>query len=88
MKNKRKLSGMIFLGAALLLLAACSPSGNQNARSASSSQTSQPSGAMDASRIQAPQVGLSDSEWNQSRGTVSDGKDTNSENAPTRIFDS
>lgn len=87
MKNKRKLSGMISLGAALLTLAACASSGNQSAsNSSSSSQTSQPSGAMDASRIQAPQVGLSDSEWNQSRGTVSDGKDTNSENAPTRIL--
>lgn len=41
---------------------------------------------MDQSQIAAPQVGLSDEEWNNSRGTVSDGKDTNSEQEPTRIL--
>lgn len=86
MKRKRKFSGMLLLGGALLALAACSSAENQTSSSSSRSASSQPLGAMDASRISAPQVGLSDSEWNQSRGTVSDGKDTNSENAPTRIL--
>lgn len=41
---------------------------------------------MNPDSIVAPQVGLSDEEWNRSLGTVSDGQDTNSVQPPTRIL--
>ena len=72
----------------VLLLTACAVQNNTTTGSSVSTTSSSvlPSGKMDQSRIAAPQVGLSDEEWNHSRGTVSDGKDTNSEQAPTRIL--
>lgn len=70
----------------VLVLAACSVQNESQTNSSSSSSFVLPSGKMDQSQIVAPQVGLSDEEWNNSRGTVSDGKDTNSEQEPTRIL--
>ena len=70
----------------VLVLAACSVQNESQINSSSSSSSVLPSGKMDQSQIVAPQVGLSDEEWNNSRGTVSDGKDTNSEQEPTRIL--
>lgn len=70
----------------VLVLAACSVQNESQINSSSSSLSVLPSGKMDQSQIVAPQVGLSDEEWNNSRGTVSDGKDTNSEQEPTRIL--
>ena len=72
----------------VLLLTACAVQNNTTTGSSISTTSSSvlPSGKMDQSRIAAPQVGLSDEEWNHSRGTVSDGKDTNSEQEPTRIL--
>ena len=70
----------------VLVLAACSGQNESQINSSSSSSSVLPSGKMDQSQIVAPQVGLSDEEWNNSRGTVSDGKDTNSEQEPTRIL--
>lgn len=70
----------------VLVLAACSVQNESKTNSSSSSSSVLPSGKMDQSQIVAPQVGLSDEEWNNSRGTVSDGKDTNSEQEPTRIL--
>lgn len=70
----------------VLVLAACSVQNESQINSSSSSSSVLPSGKMDQSQIVAPQVGLSDEEWNHSRGTVSDGKDTNSKQAPTRIL--
>lgn len=67
-------------------LAACSVQNESQTNSSLSSSSVLPSGKMDQSQIVAPQVGLSDEEWNNSRGTVSDGKDTNSEQDPTRIL--
>ncbi|MDQ0223620.1 flavodoxin family protein [Streptococcus moroccensis] len=73
--------------ASVLVLAACSVQNESQTNSSSSSSASiLPSGKMDQSQIVAPQVGLSDEEWNNSRGTVSDGEDTNSEQEPTRIL--
>ena len=69
-----------------LVLAACSVQSESQTNSSSSSSPVLPSGKMNHSQIVAPQVGLSDEEWNNSRGTVSDGKDTNSEQEPTRIL--
>lgn len=62
----------------VLLLTACSAQNNNTMCSSVSTSSSSvlPSGKMDQSQIVAPQVGLSDEEWNHSRGTVSDGKDT------------
>lgn len=70
----------------VLVLAACSVQNESQVNSSSSSSSVLPSGKMEQSQIVAPQVGLSDEEWNNSRGTVSDGKDTNSEQEPTRIL--
>lgn len=72
----------------VLVLAACSVQNNNTTSSSLSTSSSSvlPSGKMDQSQITAPQVGLSDEEWNHSRGTVSDGKDTNSKQAPTLIL--
>lgn len=70
----------------VLVLAACYVQNESQINSSSSSSSVLPSGKMDQSQIVAPQVGLSDEEWNNSRGTVSDGKDTNSEQEPTRIL--
>ena len=72
----------------VLVLAACSVQNNNSTSSSLSTSSSSvlPSGIMDQSQIAAPQVGLSDEEWNNSRGTVSDGEDTNSEQEPTRIL--
>ncbi|HEL1906445.1 TPA: lipoprotein [Streptococcus suis] len=71
----------------VLVLAACSVQNESQTNSSSSSSASiLPSGKMDQSQIVTPQVGLSDEEWNNSRGTVSDGKDTNSDQEPTRIL--
>lgn len=71
----------------VLVLAACSVQNESQTNSSSSSSASiLPSGKMDQSQIAAPQVGLSDEKWNNSRGTVSDGKDTNSDQEPTRIL--
>ena len=70
----------------VFVLAACSVQNESQTNSSSSSSSVLPSGKMDPSQIVAPQVGLSDEEWNNSRGTVSDGKDTNSEQEPTRIL--
>ncbi|MGT2925666.1 flavodoxin family protein [Streptococcus cuniculipharyngis] len=72
----------------VLVLAACAVQNNKTTSSSLSTSSSSvlPSGKMDQSRIAAPQVGLSDEEWNNSRGTVSDGEDTNSEQEPTRIL--
>lgn len=70
----------------VFVLAACSVQNESKTNSSSSSSSVLPSGKMDQSQIVAPQVGLSDEEWNNSRGTVSDGKDTNSEQEPTRIL--
>lgn len=70
-----------------LVLASCSVQNESQTNSSSSSSASiLPSGKMDQSQIAAPQVGLSDEKWNNSRGTVSDGKDTNSDQEPTRIL--
>lgn len=70
----------------VFVLAACSVQNESQTNSSSSSSSVLPSGKMDQSQILASQVGLSDEEWNNSRGTVSDGKDTNSEQEPTRIL--
>ena len=72
----------------ILVLAACSVQNNNTTSSSLSTSSSSvlPSGKMDQSQIVTPQVGLSDAEWNNSRGTVSDGKDTNSKQEPTRIL--
>lgn len=67
----------------VFVLAACSVQNESQTNSSSSSSSVLPSGKMNQSQIVAPQVGLSDEEWNNSRGTVSDGKDTNSEQEPT-----
>ncbi|HEM3488808.1 TPA: flavodoxin [Streptococcus suis] len=82
-----------FLLFSLVALAACSnqdtsQSTSRTASSSNSVTSSISNGKMDASQIAAPQIGLSDEEWNNSRGTVSDGQDTNSEQAPTRILSS
>ena len=70
----------------VFVLAACSVQNESQTNSSSSTSSVLPSGKMNQSQIVAPQVGLSDEEWNNSRGTVSDGKDTNSEQDPTRIL--
>lgn len=72
-----------------LLLTACSAQdmGNSN-RQQTVGHTAIPSGKMDPSQITAPQIGLSDEEWDNSRGTISDGQDTNSKQPPTRILTS
>lgn len=75
----------------LFMLAGCSNissnnlSGEQTISSSSIESTIFP-GKMDPGQIIAPQIGLSDKEWNNSRGTISDGQDTNSKQAPTRIL--
>lgn len=60
-----------------------------SAAGTSASGVTAPSAAtqmMDPGIIKAPQVGLSDREWNNSRGTISDGHDTNADSGPTRIM--
>ncbi|MGT2637834.1 flavodoxin family protein [Streptococcus ratti] len=86
----RKNLSLLFL---ILMLTACSiqttnTSDNQQTANTASKDSSLPSGKMDPSQIVAPQIGLSDEEWNNSRGTVSDGQDTNSKQKPTRILTS
>lgn len=86
---KKKRSNVFFFGVILVLLGLCVAFWGSQLHS-SQHQTNQTSrlskGSMDSSKIKAPQVGLSDRKWNQSLGARSDGKDTNSKNAPTRIL--
>ncbi|TCD53943.1 flavodoxin [Alloscardovia theropitheci] len=90
MNNIKKTITTAALITTLLFAAACSPNNSQTTSSASQTSTSESSSisqsAMDPNKIDAPQVGLSDEQWNRSLGTRSDGKDTNSKNAPTRIL--
>ncbi|MBF8970008.1 flavodoxin [Streptococcus sp. NLN76] len=86
----------MFIAVSMALLTAC---GNQAADISASSETGTesirrgysdssqfPTGSMDPRQIVAPQLGLSDEEWDNSRGTVSDGQDTNANQEPTRIL--
>lgn len=68
-----------------LTITACRQ-GNQSSNTSDTSSTLISGGKMDASQINAPQVGLSDDEWENSCGTISDGQDTNSKNPATRIL--
>lgn len=68
-------------------LAACQgPATETTITTTTSTTQAVSSGQMDPSQITAVQDGKSDAEWNQSRGTVSDGADTNATQAPTRIL--
>ncbi|MGX7112212.1 flavodoxin family protein [Gemella cuniculi] len=70
-----------------LLLTGCVSTNNEkNSDTSKNSSEKIPQGKMNVNDIKASQVGLSDEKWNQSRGTDSDGKDTNSTNEPTRIL--
>lgn len=81
--KKILLAGMLLFST--LTITACRQ-GNQSSNTSDSSSIQISGGKMDTSQINASQVGLSDDEWDNSRGTISDGQDTNSENAATRIL--
>lgn len=83
MMKKILLAGMLLFST--LTITACHQ-GNQSSNTSDSGSTQISGGKMDTSQINAPQVGLSDDDWNNSLGTVSDGQDTNSENPAMRIL--
>lgn len=54
------------------------------ANQASQNNERDASGEIDGQLILAPQLSKTDSQWQNGAGIISDGKDTNSQNQPTR----
>ncbi|KFJ06278.1 flavodoxin family protein [Bifidobacterium tsurumiense] len=88
MRNRTRLSYLAALLVSSLFVACSAPQTSQTAQSQedNTNTQSQSEELMNPSRINAPQVGIPDAQWNQSRGTVSDGNDTNADNDPTLIL--
>lgn len=75
---------LILIVSSIIFLSACKAvsTSEQSTRTQANTSVQQ----MAPENITAVQDGKSDAEWNQSRGTISDGADTNATQAPTRIL--